>query len=144
MASEYPFKRVLGIELSETLHKSAVINIQRYRSRTQKCHDVQSVLENATDYSFPPGPLVIYLFNSLKEKVLANVLQRLEESTNELPRHMILVYFYPAHKRLLDKLSFLEPVPFEDQLLGPVRKLMPVHRQHYDQPWVAIYETHVG
>ena len=141
MASEYPFKQIIGVELSEDLHECATQNIKSYRSRTQKCANVRSVLQDASAFQFPEGPLIVYLFNPFKEKILTNVLQRLEKSVSDQPRHTIIIYFYPSHKEVLDKLNFLVPVPFEDHVRGPVRRLMPVHRQHFAQPWVAVYET---
>ncbi len=37
LASEYPFKKILGLEFSPELHDVAVANIRRYRSESQKC-----------------------------------------------------------------------------------------------------------
>ena len=37
MASEYPFRRIVGVELLAELHEIALQNIARYRSEGQKC-----------------------------------------------------------------------------------------------------------
>jgi tRNA G46 methylase TrmB len=37
MASEYPFKRIVGVELIAELHRAAEENIRDYRSPTQRC-----------------------------------------------------------------------------------------------------------
>jgi predicted RNA methylase len=58
LACEYPFKKVIGVEFARELHEMAVRNIRSYRSATQKCHDVQSVLCDATEYEIPPEPAI--------------------------------------------------------------------------------------
>ena len=138
MASEYPFKQILGVELSADLNECATENIRSYRSRTQKCSAINSVHLDANEFEYPNDPLIIYLYNPFKENILGNVLRRVEESLTGQPRHMIIVYFHPSHKMLFDKQDFLIPVHFEEHMRGPVRRLMPVHREHFDQAWVAV------
>lgn len=43
LASDFPFKRILGLEFSPELHQAAEGNIRRYSSATQKCRDIQSL-----------------------------------------------------------------------------------------------------
>src|SRR5258708_2128675 len=54
MASDYPFRRILGVELLPELYQIAQDNLGRYRSESQKCFSLESICANATDFSFPP------------------------------------------------------------------------------------------
>jgi SAM-dependent methyltransferase len=142
MASEYPFEQIIGLELAEELHKAAIENISSYRSRTQKCLSIHSRLQDANEFDFPMSPLFVYLFNPMfGDGVFTNILQRLQRSFDDQPRHIIIVYFNPTRKALLDDLDFLEPVPFEDHMRGLARKLMPRRHEGDGDAWVAIYET---
>jgi hypothetical protein len=42
MASEYPFRQIIGLEFSPELHRIAESNITRYFSPTQKCRKIRS------------------------------------------------------------------------------------------------------
>ncbi|MGH8645855.1 MAG: hypothetical protein ACREX4_15895 [Gammaproteobacteria bacterium] len=42
IASEYNFKRVIGVEFAKDLHRIAQRNVQTYQSRSQRCFDVES------------------------------------------------------------------------------------------------------
>jgi SAM-dependent methyltransferase len=102
LASEFPFKRVVGVEIDDTLHQIATRNIARYDSRSQQCADVQSICSDATDYQFPDEPSVIFLYNPFNHVVLEAVLSGLRQSLQKSPRQVIVVYFNPLHRRLLD------------------------------------------
>jgi hypothetical protein len=90
-ASEYPFKRVSGIEIDQSLHEIAMRNITQYRSATKRCPDVESVCCDATEYEFPPEPTVLYLFNPFGPEVADRVFENLAKSLNEHPREIILI-----------------------------------------------------
>ena len=63
MASEYPFQKIIGVELLPELHQVAQENLRLYQSESQKCFALESVCGNATTFPFPAEPLVLYLFN---------------------------------------------------------------------------------
>lgn len=111
MASDYPFARILGAELFPQLHRVAEKNIRDYRSDSQKCFSIGSVIANAKDFVFPIEPLVVYLFNPFAETVLERVIANLEKSIHEHPRPVYLVYHNPlleavvAKCRVLNKLG---------------------------------------
>ncbi len=67
MAADYPFRRIVGVELLPALHQIAQENLRQYKSESQKCFGLEAVCADATDFPFPDGPLVIYLFNPFPE-----------------------------------------------------------------------------
>ena len=70
MASEYPFRRIVGVELLPELHQIAQENLARYKSESQKCFALEAVCGDAIDFAFPVEPLVIFLFNPLPERAV--------------------------------------------------------------------------
>ncbi len=101
-ASKYPFRRVIGVEISDRLHVIALDNIERNRHRF-RCHDVQLVHSDAREYEIPEDVSVVYLGNPFSGPVFATVLERLMATLERNPRRMRIVYFNPVEeRRLLD------------------------------------------
>jgi SAM-dependent methyltransferase len=101
MASEYPFQKIIGVELFRSLHQIAEENLQGYKSESQKCFTVESVCADATTFSLPLTPLVIYLFNPFPEPGLRHFLANLEHSLHEHPRGVYVLYHNPLLERVL-------------------------------------------
>lgn len=97
MASEFPFKRVLGVELARALHDLAVQNIQSFRSRNRQCKEVHSLNQDATQFQFPEDPLVLFFFNPFSAEILQQVVDNLQSSLNDKPREVIILYYNPLH-----------------------------------------------
>src|SRR5579863_4590016 len=67
MASDYPFRRILGVELLPALHQIAEENLKKYSSESQKCFQLESICADAIDFPFPAEPTLLYLFNPFPE-----------------------------------------------------------------------------
>jgi Histone methylation protein DOT1 len=102
MASEYPFRKIIGVELIAELHCAAEENIHQYRSTTRRSLPIEAVLADAREFEFPEQPLVLYLFNPLPERALADVIGRLEKSLVRAPRPVWIVYHNPLLERVLE------------------------------------------
>ena len=101
MASDYPFRRIVGVELLPELHAVAQQNIARYKSESQKCLVLESICTDARRFPFPQEPLVLYLFNPLPEPGLAQVISNLEKSIKEHPRAVYILYYNPLLEHVL-------------------------------------------
>jgi SAM-dependent methyltransferase len=105
MASEYPFKKIVGVELIAELHRVAEENVARYREETKAAEPARSPIEtlrlDARDFAFPETPLVLYLFNPLPEPGLRQVIRNLEGSLVTLPRPVWIVYHNPLLEPVL-------------------------------------------
>lgn len=110
LASEFPFKRVIGVELSPQLTRIASENVKNYASATQKCKQVAVVCENATRYSMPPEPTVFYFFNPFGESVMERVLANLRTSLRQCPRKVFVILYNPTLDRLAEKTEFLKRI----------------------------------
>jgi len=100
MAADYPFRRILGVELLPELHRVARENIGKFKSDLQRCFTIDCILGDASEFVFPPEPTVLYLFNPLPASGLARMLRNLESSLREHPRPVFVLY----HNALLEPL----------------------------------------
>src|SRR5580692_2906889 len=103
MAADYPFRRILGIELLPALHRVAQENIKKYKSDSQQCFAIDRLLGDACDFPFPLEPIVLYLFNPLPESGLARMLSNLEHSLREHPRPVLVLYHNPLLEPVLTR-----------------------------------------
>lgn len=108
MASEYPFRRIVGVEILQDLHSAAENNIRTYRSPTQRCTQIESVCANARGFAFPDEPLVLYLFNPLPPAGLQQVLANLETSLQRKSRAVYVVYHNPLLEECLRECPWLQ------------------------------------
>jgi hypothetical protein len=96
LAARYPFRRVLGVELWEDLHRIALANLASCRNG--ECARIESVLMDAADFAVPEEPLVLYFFNPFPAEVLARVLANLRESLTRAPRRVYLLFYAPVRR----------------------------------------------
>jgi SAM-dependent methyltransferase len=101
MASEYPFRRIVGVELIAELHRAAEENIRAYHSATQSCSKIEAICADACEFVFPETPLVLYLFNPLPGSGLRRVMVNVEKSLTANPRPVYLLYHNPLLEHLL-------------------------------------------
>jgi SAM-dependent methyltransferase len=92
MAADYPFRRVIGVELLSALHQIAQQNIAKYGEEPRRCSNVESQCLNAVDFVIPDGPVVVYLFNPLGEVNLMKVVENLNRSLKKNPRPAYVLY----------------------------------------------------
>lgn len=95
MASEYPFRRIVGVELLPELHRIAQENIQILRNKNLRAAPIESLCGDATEYNFPDEPLIVYLFHPLTETAFKTVIENLARSLRERPRAVRVIYANP-------------------------------------------------
>jgi SAM-dependent methyltransferase len=109
LASEFPFKRIVGIEFSPELHAGAQRNVAKYNSAPRRCAAVESVCMDFLEFSLPLEASVLFLFSPSDAYVLAKLLVKAAESLHAQPRLLYLVYVAPdaAKEHLLDSTGCL-------------------------------------
>jgi hypothetical protein len=110
MASDYPFRRIVGVELLPALSRLAEQNLAQYKSDSQQCFALESICVDAAEFNFPAGPLLIYLFNPFPEFVLRCVLANLRCALNESPRTGYLIYYNPQHAEVVAEAGYLQKI----------------------------------
>jgi SAM-dependent methyltransferase len=114
LATEFPFRRIVGVELSETLAQAARVNMAAVLSRLKQAPTVEVVASDAASYRFPPGPCVVFFFNPFLEETMKAVLENLQSSLREEPRDLFVVYMKPVLRAALNEAPFLVAVEQEE------------------------------
>jgi len=110
MASNYPFRRVVGVELLPALHQIAQENLRQYKSEMQKCSAIECVCADASTFPIPDEPLVMYLFNPLPEAGLRQVIANLERSLRVHPRALYVLYHNPLLENVVSENAVLRKI----------------------------------
>jgi SAM-dependent methyltransferase len=101
VASRFPFRRILGVELSSELSAIAAANIASFSAPWQQCRHIETYTADATKIDYPTGPLVLYLYNPFLGPVLKRCLHNLSRSLANEPREVHLIYINPAPERFI-------------------------------------------
>lgn len=115
MAAPFGFKRIIGVEFMPELHRAAEKNIAGYSSDRQRYRNIEAVCVDARDFQFPPGPMVVYLFNPFSESTFVQVLGNLRRSVEESPRPLYIAYRFTEFERLLERSDWLEKIAGSEQ-----------------------------
>jgi len=95
MASDFPFRKIVGVEFSPELHQIACRNIKSYKSTTRKCREITSVCMDFTEFELPAGPVVGFLYNPASKAVTSVLAGNMMRALGERPRELWIVYVTP-------------------------------------------------
>jgi predicted RNA methylase len=109
MASELPFRKVIGVEFSPDLHNSAQANVAARRAAVRS-GALELLCQDAREYEFPSENCVIYMFNPFREGVMRAVLKNIEQLCHNSRHELYIAYFNPVCGPLLDASPFLTKV----------------------------------
>src|SRR5260370_20611255 len=101
MASDYPFRRIAGVELLPALNQAAQENLSKYRSESQKCFALESICADATEFPLPAYPTALYLFNPFPEARLRRAIGNLEHSLRQHPQVATVISHNPLPTHIL-------------------------------------------
>lgn len=96
----YPFRKVIGVEMSERLHTIAVANAERIRER-QRCGEIQFVNADILDFNELDDVTVLFLFNPFGGATLEQFVRHLVESVDRRPRTVRIICVYPWREDVL-------------------------------------------
>jgi predicted RNA methylase len=100
LASEYPFRQIVGIELSPALHAIARTNCDQARGLTVRCRDLRLRCGDVRRSRYPKGNLVVFLFNPFDGVVLRATLGRILSTRSDDDR-VVLLYHTPVHREVV-------------------------------------------
>lgn len=91
LASTFPFKRVIGVELVPELAAMARENLRR-ASKRLRCQQVEIVTADAPEYSLPDDTTIIHFFNPFEGEILSRVAHNIKASLLKSPRRLTIVW----------------------------------------------------
>lgn len=109
LATDMGFRRVIGVELFESLCVEARRNIAAFAARDARAADIELLCMDAASYRPPAGNLFCYFYNPFDDVVMRKVLANLEAACRADPRQIIIAYSNPQHADVFDSAQFLRP-----------------------------------
>jgi SAM-dependent methyltransferase len=95
IASQYGFRKVVGIEFSGELCAIARRNVDVFFRKARPLSSIEVIETDATKYQFHAGDRVLFMYNPFDAFILAKVLDNIRRSLEENPRRIWLIYNTP-------------------------------------------------
>jgi SAM-dependent methyltransferase len=95
LASNTPFRQVIGVELVPELATIAQTNLATWQLSPHTCNQLTILHADALEFPFPEGPTLVYLYNPFSPALLKLLLDRLEPLSQTRPIDLAFVYRFP-------------------------------------------------
>jgi SAM-dependent methyltransferase len=92
VASEFPFRKITGIEFAPQLAETAKRNLRTYRARNQKCFEMEAITADATEYELAHEPQVLYFYSPFARSVMDQIVHNIEDSLQKSPRDLLVLF----------------------------------------------------
>ncbi|HEX4814809.1 MAG TPA: class I SAM-dependent methyltransferase [Nonomuraea sp.] len=120
-AARYPFRRVIGVELSAELAGIARDNVRNMRVR-RRCGEIELVVSDVLDYAIPDDVTVTFFNNPFRGPIFSAVIDRLVASADRAPRPVRVIYYNPVEEAYLlgtGRFRHVRTIPLTPDPLGP-------------------------
>jgi predicted RNA methylase len=142
LAAACGFRRIVGVEVLEVLHKVALENIGKYKTATGNSVPIEPVLSDVASFAIPAGPLLAYFYNPFGERTMKRVIRNLEEAHARTGQRIDIAYSHPSCESLLDEQHWLRKTGAFDAVLTPEERARCV--MNLDSLRIACYSTFAG
>ena len=102
IAALQPFRAVVGVELNPALVRLARRNMTRWRKIANPQAPMRMVSGDATDFPFPDGPCVAFLFNPFGATVMRRLLKGMSRSFARRPGELDVLYVNNEQESVLE------------------------------------------
>jgi SAM-dependent methyltransferase len=96
VASEWPFRDIVGVELSPALAAVARRNAARIAALHPGRPAIRVVVGDASTFPLPAGDLVIFLYHPFDAELVARVVSGIEAALAAGPRRIHVIYYNPV------------------------------------------------
>ena len=102
LASEYPFREAVGVELHPTLARIARRNAAIWREAGRALAPMRVVKGDAVEFRYPDGPCIAFLFNPFGAPVLRRLLTKLARGFSGRAGELDILYVNNEHEPVLE------------------------------------------
>ncbi len=109
VASELPFRQVIGIELNPAMADTAQQNLDHWHqthttdATAPRLSPIRLFEQDALTFDFPKNPTLIFLFHPFESPVLKQLLRRIETQFARRPGSLDILYVNAECSDVLDK-----------------------------------------
>jgi SAM-dependent methyltransferase len=123
LASTYPFRQVIGIELHSDLAQTARRNAARWLRTPRACGEIKVVTGDATvdplDGIATDVPVICFLFNSFGEDAVRRLARNLAAAAQTRTAPIDLIYLHPDQHHALRQSAGMQILADEELPLSP-------------------------
>lgn len=108
IASELPFRKVVGIELSPVMAAAAELNLRHWKHAhsadptAPRLAPIEIIEQDALECTFPATPTLVFLFHPFEAPVLKALIRRIETQFAKRPGTLDILYVNDECAHLLD------------------------------------------
>lgn len=102
VASEFPFRRVIGVDLSEELCAIAVKNAQKIAQSFPGRAKISVEQGDATTIELPRGQAVVFMYHSFGRATLAPIISRLEQLAR-IGQDIFVIFENPVNGDMIEQ-----------------------------------------
>lgn len=117
LASQFPFKKVIGVEYDTELCEIAKKNLLHFPDAEKKCKNCEIICADASQFKFPEDPLVIFLFNPFRGKVMTQLVENITTFYQKNRREIIVVYFTPVCADIWRNTNFMHEFSISESVI---------------------------
>ena len=99
-AAKYPFRKIIGVELSTELIAIARRNLERVLPALL-CRNIELVNKDVLHYEIPDEVTIAYFYNPFEGEIFAAVVDKLVASIRRRPRVLRIIYCSPREEGTL-------------------------------------------
>jgi SAM-dependent methyltransferase len=103
LAAELPFRKVIGVELTEELSRTAQKNVARWSRVAKPKAKIRVVQGDAANFQWPRTPLLVYLYNPFACSLVAQMAENLATAAASGSGLVDLLYVNPTCADILSK-----------------------------------------
>jgi SAM-dependent methyltransferase len=111
VASQFPFKKLIGLDLSAQVIAAARKNIDIFTRGTDEAQRFDLLVQDASKFVIPDEPTIYYMYNPFGQSTLERVVRNIEDSLRTNPRKIAVIYNNPICRSVFQSSPFFELVP---------------------------------
>jgi SAM-dependent methyltransferase len=112
IASQYGFRKVVGIEFSGELCAIARQNVKAFSRNAKPLSSIEVIETDATKYDFQAEDRVFFMYNPFDGFILGKVVDNIRRSLEENPRRVWLIYNTPLHHEVIKSAGLFQSDSF--------------------------------
>lgn len=112
IASQYGFRKVVGIDFSGELCAIARKNVEAFSRNANPLSSIEVIETDATKYRFGAEDRVFFMYNPFDAFILAKVVDNIRSSLEENPRNAWLIYNTPLHHDVVKRSALFQSDSF--------------------------------
>jgi hypothetical protein len=101
LASEFPFRAVVGVELNPTLARIGRKNMALWRKAGRSRAPMKMTCRDAAEFQLPAGPCVVFLFNPFGAPVLRRLVKAWSQNFTGRERQLDILYVNNEQERVV-------------------------------------------